>query len=398
MFQESIQHNQLIFYYYKVKQLFWKKKTEFIESETTIYGNPKGITVTSSFEVSDNLKIDKYNKQIECIAPTVLKVNGSDILRTTDNLLTVSKPCNFLVNGNTIFKTTDNLLTVSQPSIFNSTTNINGDLKHTGLKTILSYNTSLGTSTGLTITNLVNNRISQNFKANQNNTNINNSYDTQIVCSGNNNTNTKPNNSGSIFLNSQSVTLCSDNDVLPSKYVLFKVDGDTNISSQLFKSNTLKDYLSDASITINGSDGSIANKGTYNLTTGIINLNSESTNINSNNFSHKGIASFHAICNNPYPTYVLLRNQNLNSKLNTVGVFFKADPSKDTILTDASIIIEQNPLSDLFFQPALNSGTMNLNASIINLGNELSTVNVKGDLVLFNQAIINRRLNPIFRN
>ena len=64
-------------------------------------------------------------------------------------------------------------------------------------------------------------------------------YDTQIVSSGNSDSTTQPNNTGSIFLNSKSVTLCSDNDVLPSKYVLFKVDGDTNISSQYYKSSLI---------------------------------------------------------------------------------------------------------------------------------------------------------------
>jgi hypothetical protein len=359
--------------------------TYFITSDTTYLGLPLGndTFINSSLTVLENFKVDGTTNYIHCNTPTLLKVGGNVVLATTENLLTVSKP-----------------------SIFDATTTINGTFTQNATTTTLANNTGAGLTcrTGLTITNAVANRVCQSFKSYTSNVNFFNTNDAQIAVIGKTTTYSQGNNTGAIFLNSETVVLCCNDDINPTKYAFFTVNGTTNVSTQYYKSNTSGTYLADATISINGGVSNVGNKGLYSLTCGTNTINADNTYTNSpynyinGNITQTGVNNFSSTCNNPYPTYVLNNNSNLASTTNMVGTYYKADPTKNTTFSDASITVVPNDLASMFLTPALNFGTMNLNAGVINLGDINTVVNVRGEFILLNQSVHNKNTNPRSRN
>jgi hypothetical protein len=356
-----------------------KGKTYFITSDTTALGIPLGHNtfINSSLTVSENFKVDISTNYIHCMTPTLLKVNGDVVLETTGDGLIVSKPSTF-----------------------------NGTFTQNATTTTLANNTGAGLTcrTGLTITNAVANRVCQSFKSYKSNVNFFNTNDAQIAVIGKTTTYSQGNNTGAIFLNSETVVLCCNDDINPTKYAFFTVNGTTNVSTQYYKSNTSGTYLADATISINGGVSNVGNKGLYSLTCGTNTINADNTYTNSpynyinGNITQTGVNNFSSTCNNPYPTYVLNNNSNLASTTNMVGTYYKADPTKNTTFSDASITVVPNDLASMFLTPALNFGTMNLNAGVINLGDINTVVNVRGEFILLNQSVHNKNTNPRSRN
>jgi hypothetical protein len=299
------------------------------------------------------------------------------VVATINEKLTVDSPATFngivSLNGNIV---------MSGDSTQNNTT-INGSLTQNGTTANIVMSETFGFKTsGLSIINTASNRICQNYKSNENNTNTFNKYDAQIVVSGKTTTQTQPNNTGTISLNSQLTFLSADSDLSPMKYVLVNCNESNNTTNVYYKSNINGNYIADATVLVNGTTGLIGNKGIYNITSGLINLNSSVV--------QTGLKNKSVSCINTNDTYIEHFNSNITDSYNSVGINFKADPTKNTLFSDASITVKADPIIGMTTTPALNYGTMNINARTINIGDEASETNILGILNIMDSRIVQR--------
>ena len=159
---------------------------------------------------------------------------------------------------------------------------------------------------------------------------------------------------------------------IPYSYIQHK---NSNLSANNFVSTYYKADTSDATITVyqNPGVGTLENKGRMRLDASSF---EPSCNIIQTGPLCKTVSNASGS--------ILINHFNNNDPTvyNTVGTQHKADPTKSTTVSDASIVVTPHPISSMFTTPATDYGTLSVNSQNIVLGNKTSTISIPGTLMI----------------
>ena len=148
-----------------------------------------------------------------------------------------------------------------------------------------------------------------------------------------------------------------------------------NIVSTYYKADTTRNNTSDATLTVyqNPGVGTFENKGRMRL---------DATSFEpSCNIFPTG-TSCQTVSNTTGTSFVNHFNSYDSTVYNTVGTYYKADPTNSSTVADASIVVSPNPLASLFTTSTPDYGTVTVKAQGIVLGNKTSVVSIPGTLVI----------------
>ena len=148
-----------------------------------------------------------------------------------------------------------------------------------------------------------------------------------------------------------------------------------NIVSTYYKADTTRNNTSDATITVyqNPGVGTLENKGRMRL---------DATSFEPSCDIFQTGTACQTVSNTTGTSFVKHFNSNDSTVYNTVGTYYKADPTNSSTVADVSIVVTPSPLASLFTTPTPDFGTMTVKAQGIILGNKTSVVSIPGTLVI----------------